>query len=138
MRRYRPKWYESYKWDYALGLIKNYGSLVNELHELESERLGYQRPQEMIAHSSEISDPTYRQAFPGEKTAYESALAKRVEAVEQSFMKLDEMEQNFLKANIIDGFTYEQLIRQGYPFSTRTMARIKSRLIRGIIERLNL
>ena len=138
MREYRPKWQDGYKWAYAIGLIKNYDKLVDELHDMESRRLGYAGPREVSIRSGTFSDPTYRQAFPEPPSAYETALAKRVEAVEQSFLLFDELEQRVLKAHIVDGYTYEQLVLQGYPFSVRTMARKKSRLIQSIADRLYL
>ena len=82
MRRYRPTWVESYKWDYALGLIKNYDTLVTELHDLEGVRLGYAKPSDGMPRGSKISDPTYQQATrcltPSPR---EIAIAKRLEVV---------------------------------------------------------
>lgn len=139
MRNYRPKKYEAYKWDYALGLIRNYDNLVSQLHNLESARLGYYSPPEIAVQGSRMSDPTYRQAtislIP---SALEQEIARKVEAVEQSWMQFDDMEQRMLKMHIFDGYTQNQLIQYGFPFSAPTIARRKKQLIGYIIRRLML
>lgn len=137
MRRYRPRWVDAYKWDYAVGLITHYDELVNELYELEAARLGYAKPINGMPRGGAVSDPTYVQAAKSESpTDREVALAQRTKAVEQAWNALDEYEQGAMKMHFFDHFTYEQLIAYGYPFSKRTLARIKSRLIWSIVRDL--
>lgn len=139
MRNYRPKKHKAYKWDYALGLIKDYDNLVGQLHDLEGARLGYYGPPEIAVQSNRRPDPTYQQAIISHlPSALEQEISKRVEAVEQSWMQFDTTEQQMLKMHIFDGYTYNQLIQYGFPFSAPTIARRKKQLIGYIIRRLRL
>lgn len=137
MRRYRPTWVESYKWDYALGLIKNYDTLVTELHGLEGARLGYAKPSDGMPRGSKISDPTYQQATRRlTPSPREIAIAKRLEVVEQAWMTLREDETEAMKLHIFENFTYSQLIARGFPFSATTLKRIKGKLIYKVVRDL--
>ena len=139
MRNYRPKKYKAYKWDYAMGLIKDYDNLVRQLHDLEGARMGYYSPPEIAVQGGRISDPTYRQAVISHTpTEDERELSKRIEAVEQAWVQFDDTEQQMLRMHIFDGYTYNQLIQYGFPYSAPTIARRKKQLIGSIIRRLRL